>query len=314
MRTTEQINGVWGLARENSADGERVRRRIAALGAVTLTVCGFLVAIGLGALVLALLAGALASLALLSLTAVWPYVRRHGGDWVRRVQSWGRTAAATLAALWRPTRIHAAAGMRSARRSSADVISWIGPRAASLSRVALASGSRTGRAVTRAARSTSTRVALPVTRAARSTAIRIALPRPWSDPQRAALHLNAAGTQYRRKGLYDEAVECHRRALEILRALDDRRAVALTQSNLALALSRVGDDDWAIGLFEEAAATLRELGDEEHEAQIMANLGLVHRRHGRREQGDNVLELALTKLNPASSAYRTIQAELRRAS
>jgi tetratricopeptide (TPR) repeat protein len=88
----------------------------------------------------------------------------------------------------------------------------------------------------------------------------------------------------------------------------------LTQSNLALALSHAGDDESAIELFEEAAATLRDLGDEEHEAQIMANLGLAHRRHGRREEGDNVLELALTKLSPESSAYHTIEAELRRAS
>jgi len=96
--------------------------------------------------------------------------------------------------------------------------------------------------------------------------------------------------------------------------LDDRQGVALTQSNLALALSHGGDDDWAIGLFEEAAATLRELGDHEHGAQVMANLGLMHRRHGRREEGDNVLQLALNDLSPASSAYHTIEAELRRAS
>jgi tetratricopeptide (TPR) repeat protein len=134
------------------------------------------------------------------------------------------------------------------------------------------------------------------------------------DQHREALRLNAAGTQHRREGRYDEAVEHHRQALELLRALGDRRGVALTQSNLALALSHSGDDEWAIGLFEEAAATLRELGDHEHEAQIMANLGLAHRRHGRREEGDNVLELALTKLDPASSAYHAIETQLRRAS
>jgi tetratricopeptide (TPR) repeat protein len=128
------------------------------------------------------------------------------------------------------------------------------------------------------------------------------------------MRLNGAGTQYRRSGRYDEALECHRQALEILQALGDRRGVALTQSNLALALSHAGDDHWAVGLLEEAAATLGELGDEEHEAQIMANLGVTHRRHGRREEGDNVLELALSKLSPGSSAYQAIEAKLRRAS
>jgi hypothetical protein len=102
--------------------------------------------------------------------------------------------------------------------------------------------------------------------------------------------------------------------LEILRRLGDRRGVALTQSNPALALSHAGDDGWAVGLFEAAAATLREPGDEEHEARIMANLGVTHRRHGRPEEGDNVLELALSKLSPTSSAYQAIEAELRRAS
>jgi tetratricopeptide (TPR) repeat protein len=105
-------------------------------------------------------------------------------------------------------------------------------------------------------------------------AIRFAARPAEFDPQREAMRLNASGTQHRRSGHYDEAVACHRQALEILRTL----------------------------------------GDEQHEAQIMANLGFTHRRHGRREQGDNVLELALSKLSPASNAYHAIEAELRRAS
>src|SRR5918995_622842 len=58
----------------------------------------------------------------------------------------------------------------------------------------------------------------------------------------------------------------------------------------------------------------RELGEEEHEGQIIANLGLAHRRYGRYEQSENVLQLALTKLTPASRAYETIEAEVSRAS
>jgi hypothetical protein len=41
---------------------------------------------------------------------------------------------------------------------------------------------------------------------------------------------------------------------------------------------------------------------------------LTHRRQGRREQSENVLQLALTKLTPTSPAYQTVEAELRRAS
>jgi len=134
------------------------------------------------------------------------------------------------------------------------------------------------------------------------------------EVHRAALRLNASGTRRRRSGAYAEAVELHGRALEMLRGLDDSRAVALTQNNLALALSHAGGDGNAIALFEEAAATLRALGEHEHEGQIIANLGLAHRRHGRHEQSENVLQLALTKLTPASRAYEAIEAEVRRAS
>jgi len=152
-----------------------------------------------------------------------------------------------------------------------------------------------------------------VGRLAKTTSTQFALRAAQPDPRREAIRLNATGTQQRRDGRYEDAVDCHRQALELLRELGDRRGVALTQSNLALALSHAGDDEWAVGLLEEAAATLRELGDEEREAQIMANLGVTHRRHGRREEADNVLELALSKLSPASSAYHAIE-ELRRAS
>jgi tetratricopeptide (TPR) repeat protein len=264
MRTSEQVNAVWSLAREGSAEGERFRRRTAAIGALSLLVCGFLASIGLGVLVFAFLGGVLVSVGLVALAMAWPRVRP-------------RLTLRVRVPHVEPLRRRGVEQARAVRLRLATTADALG-------------------------------------RSARSTAIRFA-PRPARvEPQREALRLNAVGTQHRRNGHYDEAVECHRQALDILRELGDRRAVALTQSNLALALSHAGDDDWAIGLFEEAAATLRDLGDDEHEAQIMANLGLAHRRHGRREEGDNVLELALTKLSPESSAYHTIEAELRRAS
>ena len=137
---------------------------------------------------------------------------------------------------------------------------------------------------------------------------------PTIDLHREALRLNGAGTRERRNGAYGDAIVLHRRALEILDGLGDRRTVALTQNNLALALSHIGDETNAIALFEQAAATLHELGEEEHEGQIIANLGLAHRRHGHYEESANVLQLALKKLPPASRAYATVEAELQRAS
>jgi tetratricopeptide (TPR) repeat protein len=143
--------------------------------------------------------------------------------------------------------------------------------------------------------------------------IQLSPPRPI-DVQRQALRLNAAGASRRRGGAYAEAVDLHSRALVLLRDIDNPHAVALTQNNLALALSHVADDPDAISLFERAAATLHALGDKENEGKIMANLALAHRRHGRMDESADVLRLALTKLERDSSAYELVEAELLRAS
>jgi tetratricopeptide (TPR) repeat protein len=288
MRTTEQINSFWELAREQSVEGEVLRRRIAAIAAFAVAFCGFLLAIGLGVILLVFLAGIVAWIGVALIRALWPRLRTSGGNGIAIVRGGIRATCGRLVALWR--------------------------RLPGAARMAFVKGRARGGGIARAAAASGSRIGHSVGQTARATAIKFA-PRTASlDPKREAIRLNATGTQHRRGGRYDDAVECHRQALEILQALGDRRGAALTQSNLALALSHAGDDDWAIGLFEEAAVTLGELGDGEHEAQIMANLGVTHRRHGRREEGDNVLELALSKLNPASSAYQAIESELRRAS
>jgi tetratricopeptide (TPR) repeat protein len=285
---TKQINSFWELTREQSPDGEVLRRRVAATGAITVGFCGFLVAIGLGVVVLVFLVGVVVSVGAATLLTVWPRLRTFGGDGIAYARERSQATRAHLVPHWRSVVSAARTGLREARAHSQN-----------LARAAAVLGFRVGRGVGQTARAATIRFT------ARATPL---------DPKREAIRLNATGTEQRRSGLYEEAVECHRQALEILRRLGDRRGVALTQSNLALALSHAGDDGWAVGLFEEAAATLRELGDEEDEARIMANLGVTHRRHGRPEEGDNVLELALSKLSPASTAYQAIEAELRRAS
>lgn len=130
--------------------------------------------------------------------------------------------------------------------------------------------------------------------------------------QRDAVRANAAGSQLRRAGAYAEAAEEHRLALDLYRSLGDRRGEALTLNNLALALDRAGDPS-GLELFEEAATILGELGEEEREGQVIANLALAFRRRGREEQSGEVLDVALGKLNPESREYRKLE-ELRRAS
>jgi tetratricopeptide (TPR) repeat protein len=132
------------------------------------------------------------------------------------------------------------------------------------------------------------------------------------DLQRDALRLNAAGTRHRRNGASAKAIELHSRALALLQDVDDPRAVALTQNNLALALSSIGEHDRATMLLEQAASTVHELGDHEYEGRIMANLALTHRRHGRPDECADALQLALTKLGRDTNAYKLVEAELSR--
>jgi tetratricopeptide (TPR) repeat protein len=331
MRTTEQINSFWELSRQQSADGEILRRRIAAIGAIALGIAGFLFAIGFGVVVLVLLGALAASVGVAVFLTQWPRLRAFGAKGIAYSRDRSRALRDQLGPLRQKVahaaRTTAAVGARIGRRVG-ETARAATPRLRSFGAAGIAYGSDGSRAlrnqlgplrqkVANAARATppvGARFGRSVGENARATTIRFARRTALLDPHREAVRLNAAGTQQRRSGRYDEAVESHRQALEIMRALGDRRGVALTQSNLALALSHAGDDVWAVGLFEEAAATLHELGDEEHEARIMANLGVTHRRHGRPEEGDNVLELALSKLTPTSSAYRAIEAELRRAS
>ena len=304
MPAAERINAIWNIVSSTPPDGGRRRRRLAAAVALTMLMSGLLTAIGLAVVVLvfAALTVTLAGLTVVAhaLPNYWPRLR---------LRARGIAAAAT-----RSSR-RAATGTRSGLGRGGGVVAsrvtWLGARGARLAH-------RGTEQVSRARRSGATSGAATVTRA--REAVESLRQRRWLDPSSPtdlydeAVRLNAAGTQQRRNGDHLEAVGLHQRALEILLKLENPRAVALTQNNLALALSHLGDDGTAVALFEEAAATLRELGEEEHEGRIIANLGLAHRRHGRYEQSGNVLQLALTKLPPASTAYETVLAELQRAS
>ena len=99
-----------------------------------------------------------------------------------------------------------------------------------------------------------------------------------------------------------------------MRDLGDRRAEALTLNNLALALVHTGGVAVAVEHFEQALVLLRELGDEEHEGQVIANLGFVRHRQGRDDDAESLLHAALDKLPPGTSAYRRVEEQLRRAS
>lgn len=345
MNVDRRIMMLLALLFERSPAGGRRRLRLSATGGVAILVAGFLLAVGLGrAVELALAAGALVLMvgaAAVALPRVSRAIRTFcRSGWIQGTSRGCRRASRALLQLCRPALLRAwARTSRAARaglpktRDAAALFQRARPGL--LGPVAAEIRTRTRQAyVLSNSAATKARVRLQRLLAGRSEfwswshgefgqAFRRSsrVPHSVATPlfsraqlQREALRLNAAGTQLRRRRSYPEAAEQHRAALEILRGLGDQRSVALTLNNLALALSHDGDDATAVALFEEAATILRQLGERQDEGRVIANLGLTHRRHGRREEANNVLGLALAKLAPASSAYHKVEAELRRAS
>jgi tetratricopeptide (TPR) repeat protein len=279
--TMEQrgCNSLWDLLRADSGEAERARRRLGVGLALAVLLSGLLTALGLAIVVLGM---CLFVVALLGTIAAARAVSRNR----RRLQQSAHGLVTSLS--------------RISSRQSRRLGVLVRTRASSLARTAVSRTSHLHGVVE----------GWIVRSAEQIRRTRAAVQLKPIDVQREALRLNSAGTRQRRNGAPAAAIELHTRALELLRETHDLRAVALTQNNLALALSHVGDDRAATALFEQAAATARELGDREHEGRIMANLALAHRRHGRLEQYEDILRIALTKLRRDSTAYKRVEAEL----
>jgi tetratricopeptide (TPR) repeat protein len=287
---------LWYLLRSDTGDARRARQRLAVGTCLALFLAGLLAAVGLAIVVVAacvLFAGAVA------VAATGRALRQHHD----RLSAAARSFASDM-------RRAVAPRASRARQHARRVPGLLAETASDLQRTVAPHATRAREQAQRlpgVLAQTADRAATGVRQ------IQLSPPRPI-DLKRQALRLNAEGTNCRRRGAYAEAVDLHTRALLLLRDVDDPHALALTQNNLALALSHVGDDRESISLFELAAATLDALGDKENEGKIMANLALAHRRHGRADESENVLRLALTKLERDSSAYELVEAQLRRAS
>lgn len=279
----------WPLLVERSRAGERRRARIGAGFGVALLFLGLLWAAGFGRIVAEVVAWALVAVALLELAAVVQGANlRHlpvqGGPAVRKIAAVARTSlplsSAWLAAVFAGT-------IATARKL----------RGATVSATAVTVGPISSRGVAWAG---------DVLRHARGRSGTIAAAQK-------AHRLNALGATLRRNGAAEAAADQHRAALAIVRALGDRRAEALTLNNVALALAPT-DDVEAVKHLEQAATILRQLGDSQHEGQVIANLGMIHRRRGRSEEADRLLETALAKLDPETPEHRQVREQLRRAS
>jgi tetratricopeptide (TPR) repeat protein len=299
----------------SSAEGDRLRKRVAAGAALAVLVSGLLIAVGLAIVVIVfwVVVGAVAAVgaAALALGARRPDLSAHTA-WAPRARSHSRSLGSGALRVSR----RAGSGIRvvagEALMLGTAATKRLRARVPAVAGRSVGAGSRAGGWIASTSRAGTTKARALTEQVKRETSSR-----PTTDSSarmREALQLNAEGTRLRRGESYDQAIDLHQEALAILRDIGDQRAIALTLNNLALAVSHTDRDQQAIVLFEEAASILHELGDEEHEGRVIANLGLTHRRHGRREQADNVLQLALTKLTPASREYQTVEAELRRAS
>ena len=296
----QTIGGLWELLRADSPVGARARRRAAATSAMGVALLAMLVAVGLAGVVLVIAAMVGTAALLLAAAAL---LRRHGGRLrgvgaqLRARGSTGTRHAARVAGDW--SRRGAAWSVPIARRATSETSERI--------RSAQGRASSAGRSLL-----TATAKSAAEARGAAASFRPQARASADVDERRSAVRANAVGVQLRRERDFAAAAEQHRIALAVFRTLGDRRAEALTLNNLALAVEHAGDGR-ALELFEESATILGELGDEEHEGQVIANLAVAFRRRGQEQESDEALETALGKLNPQSNAYRKAE-RLRRAS
>ena len=285
-------------------------RRLLAFGALWLLIAGLLSALSFFALALVLTA--ILILVVAAGMALWA-LRNSGTNAVGWAGPRSRDAAGGVGGRSRSAARSARSGSRTVARSagagSRRAAGWVGPK----SRSAGQSARQLASTAPSRSRSLADRLgqsyAAAVYRTSAVTARTID-----GIGRRRALRLNERGTELRRGGHPEEAVEQHRVALDIVRDLGDPQAEAATLNNLGLAYAQGGAPDAALKYLEQALTVLQQVGDEEREGQVIANLGLVHRQTGHSREAELLLQEALAKLPPESSTYRQIEAELRHAS
>ena len=116
-----------------------------------------------------------------------------------------------------------------------------------------------------------------------------------------------------RKGSFEQALEVGQQALELFRALGDRRGEALTLNGIGLTQARMGDEAGALDSYETAVALLTELGDSHGAGRVLANMGALESGQGHDEQARAYLHDALERLEPGSVEHDRTAQQLRRA-
>jgi predicted ATPase len=104
--------------------------------------------------------------------------------------------------------------------------------------------------------------------------------RALEDRRGQARVLDDLGNVAHDRGDFAQAVELHEQALALSREAKDRRAAGKSLNNLAMVALYQGQDERAGRLYEEALALLREVGDAFGVNVVLHNLGIVAIRHG----------------------------------
>jgi tetratricopeptide (TPR) repeat protein len=131
--------------------------------------------------------------------------------------------------------------------------------------------------------------------------------------QSEAKRLNKQAAVLRQEGALEQALAVGQQALEIFRALEDRRGEALTLNGIGLTQARMGDEPGALDSYETAVALLTELGDSHGAGRVLANMGALERGQGHDEQARTYLHDALERLEPGSVEHDRTAQQLRRA-
>lgn len=175
----------------------------------------------------------------------------------------------------------------------------------------LAHGGRWGAAKASEARRAVTAAARPrIERARRNLTAARERRTARGDAQR----LNAQAAALRHQGELDDALQAGEKALELVRALGDRRAEALTLNGIGLTQARLGDESGAVDSYEAAVAILTELGDSHGAGRVLANLGALHLDLGHEDEARVRWLDALERLEPGSPEHERTAERLKLAS
>jgi predicted ATPase/DNA-binding NarL/FixJ family response regulator len=103
---------------------------------------------------------------------------------------------------------------------------------------------------------------------------------PAAPPRLRADALDSVGSVAHKRGDNERAQAHYEEALELMRALGDRRGIALTLHNLGIVLMTQGEFERAEAVQGESLATLRELRDQHSVALSLTSGGVLARNRG----------------------------------